>query len=156
MDKQAVVAILEFYKNIDEEILLRKKAAAELEERYYSPLGCVAYDGMPKGQGGVARPTENTVLNVPAWVSSDLRNLQREQRKLYRLKTAIRQELNRLPYIQKAVIAMFYLDGLQWVRIAARIHYSERHCKNIRDCALAALARRFSDNKTIAGYVFPK
>ena len=72
MDKQEVISILDFYKNIDKEILLKKKAAAELEEQYYSVIGSINYDGMPKAKGRTYSPTENAVLNVPEWVIKEM------------------------------------------------------------------------------------
>lgn len=156
MEKQAVVSILEFYKNIDEEIRLNKAAITDLEERYYSSNSGINYDGMPKGKGGTSNPTESTALNVPDWVSAELQELQREKAALCRVRAAIRKELNRLPYIQRAVISSFYLEGQQWVRISAQIHYSERQCKNIRDCAIDKLGRRFSSNRAVSGYSFPQ
>lgn len=156
MDKQAVVSILDFYKNIDDEILLKKKAIAELEARYYSIIGSINYDGMPKAKGRVVSPVENTVLNVPEWAGKEIKALQREQRGLYRVKTAIRKELNSLPYVQRTVILLFYVEGRQWVHIAAQIHYSERQCKNIRDYALNKLSLRFAANNVIAKFSFPK
>ena len=156
MDKKTVVSILEFYKNIDEEISLKKQAQDRLKERYYSPIGCIAYDGMPKGKGRSVSPTESAVLNVPEWAAREMAELQQEQQALYQVKKAIRQELSKLPYKQKAIIFMFYLEGLKWVQISARIHYSERQCRNIRRGALAVLGRRFSANKIIAAYIFPE
>ena len=156
MDKQKVESILGFYKNIDKEISLKQQSIDKLEDRYYSPVGCVAYDGMPKGKGRNVSPTESAVLNVPEWVTKEMAELQQEQQALYQVKRAIRQELSKLPYEQKAVIFMFYLEGIKWVQISARIHYSERQCRNIRRCALAVLGRRFLSNKIIAEYVFPE
>lgn len=156
MEKQAVVSILEFYKNIDEEIRLNKAAITDLEELYYSSNSGINYDGMPKGKGSASSPTENTALNVPEWVSAEMWDLQQEQKALCRVKTAIRKELNRLPYIQRTVISSFYLQEQQWVHISAQIHYSERQCKNIRDCALDKLGRRFSSNRAVSGYSFPQ
>lgn len=156
MEKQAVVSILEFYKNIDEEIRLNKATITDLEERYYSPISGINYDGMPKGKGGTSSPTENTALNVPGWVNAEMQELQREKAALYRVRAAIRKELNCLPYIQRAVISSFYLEGQQWVRISAQIHYSERQCKNIRDCAVGKLGWRFASNKAVSGYNFPQ
>lgn len=156
MDKQAVISILDFYKNIDDEILLKKKAVADLEAKYYSTVGSTSYDGMPKAKGRVSSPTENAVLNVPEWAGREIKALQREQRGLYRVKTAIRKELNNLPYMQRTVILLFYVEGRQWVHIAAQIHYSERQCKNIRDSALDKLKQRFSVNPVVSKFPFPK
>lgn len=156
MDKQAVVSILDFYKNIDDEILLKKKAIAELEARYYSVIGSINYDGMPKAKGRTSSPTENAVVNVPEWAAKEIKTLQREQKALCRVKMAIRKELNSLPYVQRTVVLLFYIEGRQWVHIAAQIHYSERQCKNIRDYALDKLGQRFTVNRVVSKYVFPK
>lgn len=156
MDKRAVISILDFYKNIDNEILLKKKAATELEEQYYSVIGSINYDGMPKAKGRTSSPTENAVLNVPEWVIKEMKTLQREQRALCRVKTSIRKELNSLPYIQRTVVTLFYIEGRQWVHIAAQIHYSERQCKNIRDSAIEKLRQRFAVNRVVSKYIFPK
>ena len=82
MDKQAVISILDFYKNIDDEIVLKKRAIAELEARYYSVIGSINYDGMPKAKGQTSSPTENAVLNVPEWAAKEMEILQQEQKAL--------------------------------------------------------------------------
>lgn len=156
MDKQAVISILDFYKNIDDEIVLKKRAIAELEARYYSVIGSINYDGMPKAKGQTSSPTENAVLNVPEWAAKEMEILQQEQKALCQVKMAIRKELNGLPYVQRTVVLLFYIEGRQWVHIAAQIHYSERQCKNIRDYALDKLSLRFAANDVIAKYSFPK
>lgn len=156
MDKFKIVSILEFYKNIDEEIRLNKEAIEDIEMRYYNPINGVNMDGMPKGKGGTSNPTENTALNVPEWASEQLQELQAEQKALYALKRAIRKELERLPYIQRVIVSDFYIRGDNWVRISAQIHYSERQCKNIRNNALVKLGRRFASNKAIVGHNYPQ
>ena len=156
MDKERVVAILGFYRTLDDEIRLKTDEKREIEEQYYSSVSGIQMDGMPKGKGGTSSPTETTALNVPKWASEDLRLLEKECAALQRVKGAIRKELNRLPYIQRVVVLDFYIRGYQWVRISAQVHYSERQCKNIRDDALAKLAKRFDANRTISAYSFPQ
>lgn len=156
MDKERVVAILGFYRTLDEEIKLKAAEKQDIEDRYYTSISGINMDGMPKGKGGTSSPTETTALNVPEWACSSLRELEKECAALQRVKSAIRKELNRLPYVQRAVVMDFYIRGYQWVRISAQVHYSERQCKNIRDDALGKLAKRFDANRTISAYSFPQ
>ena len=113
-------------------------------------------DGMPKGKGGVSSPVERAVMNIPGSVSRTIRDMEKENEKLEKIKTEILQELNRLNFHQKAVIFGFYIEGLQWERISAQTNYSPRQCRNIRDGAIEQLMKKFSRNKVIANYRFPE
>lgn len=156
MKQERVIAILDFYRDIDKTVTMNERVIRNLEDQYYSTLGAVNSDGMPHGKGGVSNPVERVVLNIPQSVSDTIANMRRENEKLTAIKGEILSELNALNYREKAVIYGFYIDGLQWERLSQRVNYSPRQCRNIRNIALERLAKRFEQNKRISHYVFPE
>ena len=155
-EREKVAAILEYYRDIDSMIKLNGQIIKNLEDRYYTTLGAVNVDGMPHGKGGVSSPVERAVLNIPRSVTLQIEELRRENDRQEKLKAAITSELNGLNYREKAVIQRFYIEGVKWEQVSAQINYSERQCRNIRNCALDRLAKRFSTNKTISKFRFPE
>lgn len=155
MDKEKVINILLFFRNIDNEIKLNQKIISDIENTWYSNVGAINMDGMPHSKGSVSSPTETAALNIPDSVSKQIRSLQKENETLGSVRKEILTELAVLTYAQKVTIWDFYIKGLQWVQISGRLHYSDRHCKNIRTTALKILAVRFARNKTIKNYSFP-
>ena len=156
MKQERVIAILDFYRDIDKTVTMNERVIRNLEDQYYSTLGAVNSDGMPHGKGGVSNPVERVVLNIPQSVSDTIANMRRENERLTAIKGEILSELNALNYREKAVIYGFYIDGLQWERLSQRVNYSPRQCRNIRNIALDRLAKRFEQNKRISRYVFPE
>ena len=148
MKQERVIAILDFYRDIDKTVTMNERVIRNLEDQYYSTLGAVNSDGMPHGKGGVSNPVERVVLNIPQSVSDTIANMRRENEKLTAIKGEILSELNALNYREKAVIYGFYIDGLQWERLSQRVNYSPRQCRNIRNIALERLAKRFEQKNT--------
>ena len=153
MKQERVIAILDFYRDIDKTVTMNERVIRNLEDQYYSTLGAVNSDGMPHGKGGVSNPVERVVLNIPQSVSDTIANMRRENEKLTAIKGEILSELNALNYREKAVIYGFYIDGLQWERLSQRVNYSPRQCRNIRNIALERLATRFEQNKLKTDHV---
>lgn len=155
-EREKVVTILRFYRDVDKTIKLNERVIKNLEDQYYTTLAGVNMDGMPHGKGTPSSPVERVVLNIPASVQQTISSMEKENRKLADIKAEILSELNRLNYHQKAVLLAFYIDGLQWEQISERLNYSPRQCRNIRDSGLDALERRFARNKAISRYKFPE
>lgn len=156
MERENVIAILHFYRDVDKSIKFNERVIQKLDNEYYTTLGAVNMDGMPHGKGMISSPVENTVLNVPDSVSATINNLKKENQKLERLKSEILKELNCLNYHQRAVILDFYIYGMQWEQISVQIHYSQRQCRNIRDHALGLLGIAFSKNMSISRCQFSR
>lgn len=156
MQREKVIAILEFYRDADKTIRLNERVIKNLEDQYYNSVGAVNMDGMPHGKGGTSSPVERTVLNIPRSVVNTIKSMERDNRKIEEIKAEILKELNRLNYHQKAVVLGFYIDGLQWEQISGRVNYSPRQCRNIRDNALDRLAKWFASNKKISRFQFPE
>jgi hypothetical protein len=156
MNKGKAIEILKFYRDVDKAISLNERVINDLEDQYYNSVGAVNMDGMPHGKGGTSSPVETTVLHIPRSASRTIREMERENGKLEKIKSEILHELNRLNYHQKAVILGFYIRGLQWEQISEQTHYSPRQCRNIRDTALDRLTKRFTSNRMIANYRFPE
>lgn len=156
MKQEKVIQILEYHRDAERTIRLNRGIIADLENQHYHSVGAARIDGLPKGKGDKPSTVETVALNVPASVSSTIRTLEEQNAQIERVRAEIMKELNALPYRHKAVVYGFYIRGDQWERISGQINYSVRQCKNIRTDALGKLGRRFSANRTIAAYRFPK
>ena len=155
MEKEKVISILGFFKTIDNEVQDNEREIADIEETYYNPLQGVNMDGLPHGKGGFTSTTETTALNVPASACDSLEALKKRNELLREVKREIRQELNGIDYTYRAVLCSFYFEGAQWVRISERLHYSPRHCQNLRDIGIELLAKRFENTTVISDFPFP-
>lgn len=65
MKRGKVISILRFFSTIDKEIQMNNATIEDLNDRYYITLGAQNIDGLPHGKGGVSKPVENMVANVP-------------------------------------------------------------------------------------------
>lgn len=156
MKRRKVISILRFFSTIDKEIQMNNATVEDLNDRYYSALGAVNMDGLPHGKGGVSKPVENMVANIPEYVRKKIAGKQRRNKRLEEVGSAIGRELDRLNYYEKAVVTWFYLDGATWEQISGRLNYSPRQCRNICDKALDRLTSWFSANKAICTFKFPE
>ena len=50
MKQERVIAILDFYRDIDKTVTMNERVIRNLEDQYYSTLGAVNSDGMPHGE----------------------------------------------------------------------------------------------------------
>ena len=104
MKRGKVISILRFFSTIDKEIQMNNATVEDLNDRYYSALGAVNMDGLPHGKGGVSKPVENMVANVPDYVRKKIAGKQRRNKRLEEVGSAIGRELDRLNYYEKAVV----------------------------------------------------
>ena len=156
MKRGKVISILRFFSTIDREIQMNNATIQDLNDRYYIAVGAVNMDGLPHGKGGVSKPVEKVVENIPEYVQKKIEGKERRNKRLEELGTAIGRELDRLTYYEKAVVLWFYVDGATWEQISGRLNYSPRQCRNIRDKALDRLGNWFSANKAIFRFRFPE
>ena len=63
-----MIVIYTGIEEIDKEIQMNNATIEDLNDRYYAALGAVNMDGLPHGKGGVSKPVENMVANVPEYV----------------------------------------------------------------------------------------
>ena len=152
MEKGRVIELLKYYKDIDGEVSIYRKIISDLTDQYYNPIGAIQCDGLPKGKNNISRQTENMALNIPDYVSGEIREYEAKVQQLQALKAQILQEVSRLKLKEKRIIFDFYMHNLKWEQVAVRNHYSERQCKNIRNTALKSLAPKFSGNSVIVNY----
>ena len=146
MDKEKVIKILEFYKEIDGEISIYRRILHDYESQYYNTIGAMANDGQPKGKNHISRQVESAAMNVPDYVRQDMEEYEAKVRYLQRAKSQILQEISRLKLKEKTIIFDYYIYGMKWDQVAERNHYSDRQCKNIRDAAVEKLAAKFQNN----------
>lgn len=149
MDKEKVIKILEFYKEIDGEIGIYRRILRDYESQYYNTIGAMANDGQPKGLNHISRPTENAAMNITDYVRRDMKDYEEKVENLQKLKSQILQEISRLKLKEKTIIFDFYIYSMKWDVVAERNHYSDRQCKNIRDAAVEKLAEKFKNNSYI-------
>ena len=123
-----------------------------IRDRYYNPIGAIQCDGLPKGKNNISRQTENMALNIPDFVSGEIKDYEAKVQQLQSLKAQLLQEISRLKLKEKRIIFDFYIHNLKWEQVAVRNSYSERQCKNIRDNALATLSQRFEKNQIISQF----
>lgn len=152
MEKSKVIELLEYYKDIDGEVSINRKIITDLTDKYYNPIGAIQCDGLPKGKNNISRQTENMALNIPDYVSGEIREYEEKVQQLQNLKVQMLQEISRLKLKEKRIIFDFYIHNLKWERVAERNAYSERQCKNIRDNALETLSQRFGKNQIISQF----
>ena len=152
MEKGRVIELLEYYKDIDGEVSIYRKIISDLTDQYYNPIGAIQCDGLPKGKNNISRQTENMALNIPDYVSGEIREYEAKVQQLQALKAQILQEVSRLKLKEKRIIFDFYMHNLKWEQVAVRNSYSERQCKNIRDTALETLSQRFEKNQIISQF----
>lgn len=152
MERSKVIELLEYYKDIDGEVNIYRKIINDLTDQYYNPIGTIQCDGLPKGENNISRQTENMALNIPDFVSGEIKDYEAKVQQLQSLKAQLLQEISRLKLKEKRIIFDFYIHNLKWEQVAVRNSYSERQCKNIRDNALATLSQRFEKNQIISQF----
>jgi len=152
MNREEIKQILKFYKNIDDEIILNTRIIENLEQAYYLMSCGSVLESMPKNKYKKSSPTESVALNVPFSVSETIREYTALNKRLNNIKNEITKEYNKLPFLQKKIIYEFYIQGIHWVSISVRIHYSVTQCKNIRNRGLDKLTRLFSQNTVISEF----
>lgn len=152
MDKEKVINILEFYKEIDSEISIYRRILHDYESQYYNTIGAMVNDGQPKGQYHISRPVESAAMNIPDYVREDMEAYEEKVCQLQKMKSQILQEISRLKLKEKTIIFDYYIYGMKWEQVAERNHYSDRQCKNIRDAAVEKLAEKFQNNDFIRGF----
>ena len=148
MNKTTVIKYLEYSREIDDEVKIKRNIVEDLE-MCYDTSAAVNYDGMLRGQNHISNPTEKAAINVPDYVRKEIREHKEDIEQLQKLKCEIVKEVLRLSLKQKQVIMMFYFQDLKWAQISDLLHYSERQCKNIRNEAIERLLVIFQNNKTI-------
>ena len=152
MERNKVIELLKYYKDIDGEVSIYRKIISDLSDQYYNPIGAIQCDGLPKGKNNISRQTENMALNIPDYVSGEIKDYEEKVQQLQNLKVQMLQEISRLKLKEKRIIFDFYIHNLKWERVAERNAYSERQCKNIRDNALEMLSQRFGKNQIISQF----
>ena len=94
MEKSKVIELLEYYKDIDGEVRIYRKIITDLTDQYYNPIGAIQCDGLPKGKNNISRQTENMALNIPDYVSGEIREYEEKVQQLQNLKAQMLQEIS--------------------------------------------------------------
>lgn len=149
MEREVVVNILKYYRDIDLNMKLNNKIISDFEDSYYAQSTTPSYSGQIHGGGDVSHPVEDMVLSVPEEIHVQMNQLKRENRKLLEEKVAITTALNSLAYVQKAILYSFYVKKDNWTKISREMNYCPSHCRNLRDKSLAELGTVLQGDKVI-------
>lgn len=152
MDKEKVIEILEFYKEIDGEISIYRRILHDYENQYYNTIGGTVADGRIKGKNHISRPVEDAVMHIPSYVRQEMENYETNINYLQRIKSQILQEVSRLKLKEKIIVFDYYIYGMKWEQVAECNHYSDRQCKNIRDAAIKQLLVKFQNNEFLRDF----
>ena len=110
MEKSKVIELLEYYKDIDGEVSIYRKIITDLTDQYYNPIGAIQCDGLPKGKNNISRQTENMALNIPDYVSGEIREYEEKVQQLQNLKAQMLQEISRLIIPQLTEVLLTFRD----------------------------------------------
>lgn len=157
MEKEQVIAALEFFRDADKLIADNNLATQDLEDQHYNSAGAIRINGMPGGKGVPSNPVERmAVQSIYQNAAKEIGYLKLQNEQIQQVKLEIRREIDSLNYQQRTILMKFYIEQLYWAKIARQVHFSVRQCKNIRNTALRNLAERFSRNAVITAYHFPE
>ena len=101
MEKGRVIELLEYYKDIDGEVSIYRKIINDLTDQYYNPIGAIQCDGLPKGKNNISRQTENMALNIPDFVSGEIKDYEAKVQQLQSLKAQLLQEIEKIEGLER-------------------------------------------------------
>jgi hypothetical protein len=155
MDAKQVIRILCFFRDIEKEIKLCRRIIDNFESENYDTLGGVNLQEERVSSGSISDPTSRIALGVPESVSQTCRQMEERIASVTKLKKEVFAELEKLPYIQRAIIYEFYVERRNWYRIAQKEHYSITQCKEHRNKGVDNLAVVFGENQAISKFSYP-
>lgn len=139
MERQKVIYALKYIKNIEKDIRFLESLRKGYEDEHYNPSLTPSYAGNIGGKGGYSIPVESMVLAIPtdvaihmATIKSDIEKKQNEKKEFFNV-------LNKLDATEKSIMYQFYIKEKGWAEISVHEHYSESHCRRLRDKALGEL-----------------
>ncbi len=149
MEREQVKRIILYCTRIDDEISFSKKLLKECEDLHYSQTTTANYNGAINGKGGISTPVENIVLSVPEEVTLYMEELKRNIGELFVEKVEFHKALHSLEMNHKTILYKYYIQGYSWVKISVQTHYSESHCRRLRNSALDELGRQIEGRKQL-------
>lgn len=128
---------LDSYKALKEEKAQLEALLLELEARKEAPPPRVTPES-PRKARAASKPTE-----APVVTTEEVRNYYRDtiadlDRELLAIEDAIRD----LPPALRRIIRMHYIEGLPWMTIANRVHYSRQHLHRLHMKALSQMRKQ--------------
>lgn len=147
MEREQVIYIMKYYKDIDRNIKFNQRIIKEYEDVYYSPTVTPSYTGGIHGKGDISTPVERMILSIPQDIERHTNILKKEIQQYREEKIILSETLNRLDFVQKTVLYRFYVNGHSWAKIASELNYSQSNCRKLRDKALEALGVILNGNR---------
>ena len=106
----------------------------------------ISYDGIKSSPTfEIKSQTEDITIKNIEYIDLLTKRIEITQNKLSRLDNAI----DSLNEIEKQIIKMRYIEGLQWYQIAYKMRYTERWCKQLRTQAVTKMAVGLYGEKAI-------
>ncbi len=155
MEREKVIKILKFYGDIDGHIAFARSVLAGYDDEYYGLHSGNSFGNISTKTNRISNPTEAAVLNIPDYISREMSEARSLIERLTALKAAILAEICKLPLAEKSIITYFYFKGLKWLQISRLMHYSETHCKRVRNKALEKLGVFFDQNESLKNFNYP-
>lgn len=156
MNYRQIEGFLYNYKIIKASIENNKLKLKNLEIEYESDdgLNAISYKDTNSKTNKITRVTENIALSNIEKKEKVRRELERkislETNKIKMIDNA----LDALPEVERTIIEMFYIENLEWYKVAGNVCYSEGWCKEKRKESINRILYTMNGkhlNKTITG-----
>lgn len=126
---------LRTYRDLSRELRHIERKVESLEASLYSPK-IPKMSGMPAGGAG-----GNAMEDLAAKHLELLDHYKAKEAELAGEQLAIEQAIDALPYRERSLLRLYYIDGLTWEEVSVRMNYSWRQTHNIHSTALKQLKK---------------
>lgn len=133
-----LIRTLEEYRQLKKEVRWIAEDLRALETSIYSPRG-QRYSKTPRGPGGHEGHTmEAAVIKHDRLIA----HYNRKIAEINELLLKVEQAIEMLPDSnQRSALRLYYIQGLEWRKVAEKMCYDERTVYRFRDAGLKALAK---------------
>lgn len=127
--------LLKNYRHIEISIWNLEKQLEEIEDDLTS-LPAIVYDNVKVQTSVSGSPTENSVIEI----TKERNRIQKELDKNKRVKKVIDAAIENLSGIQKDVMRMYVIEGMDWRMVSDKLNYSERQLREKKKDAVKSIA----------------
>jgi RNA polymerase sigma factor (sigma-70 family) len=121
------------YRDLHRELKQIEEKVETMESALYSPK-IPRMTGMPSAAGN-----GNSKEDLAAKHIELLDYYRKKQQELYTEQIAIEKAIESLPYRERTLLRLYYIDGLTWEEVCVNINYSWRRVHQIHAAALRML-----------------
>lgn len=95
----------------------------------------------------VSGSRNNDLADVPIHIENYIRQIDKEEKELYTMKSNGKQFICLLPdELRQTLLLYFYIDFLDWPQVARRMHFSESYIYALHASAITYLNERLRDS----------